>query len=178
VSGPPQKPGDEELEELGDEVILAQESAVHAPQPRQNVATDQPSVVISEPQHPPAANRAPTMRTPRRGSGEKTVVIRDRRKLDAMRQALSDRYEPKPKPRAVETKTLYLLVVAALASLIVGTLVAAFVDSQKEPVPKPSGARSAVRPAPPPREATPAPLDTVDLESLPIDKRKPHKRTP
>lgn len=179
MSGPPEKPRDEELEELGDEVILAQESAVHLPQPRQNVATDHPSVVISDPQHP-ATNRAPTMRTARRGTSEKTVVIRDRRKLDEMRKAAAERYEQKQKQKqpVVESKTLYLLVAAALASLVVGTLVAAFVDSQKEPVPGPARTGTVTRPAPAPSEASPAPLDTVDLHSLPVDKRKPHKRAP
>ena len=175
MSGPPQKPHDEELEELGDEVILAQESAVHVPQPRQHVTTDHPSVVISEPQHPPR-DRAPTVRTARRGTNEKTVVIRDRRKLDEMRKAISERHELKQKQPVVETKTLYLLVAAALASLVVGTLVAALVDSQKEPVPGPARTGSVALPAPAPSADSPAPLDTVNLESLPVDKRKPHKR--
>jgi len=178
VSGPPQKPPDEELEELGDEVILAQESAVHLPQPRQHVATDHPSVVISEPQHP-ATDRAPTMRTPRRrGTNEQMVVIRDRRKLDEMRKAVSERYELKQKAPVVERRTLYLLVAAALASLVVGTLVAAFVDGQKEPVPGPARTGTVARSAIVPSASTPAPLDTVDLESLPVDRHKPRKRAP
>jgi hypothetical protein len=177
VSDPPRLPSDEELEELGDEVILAQESAVHLPQPRQNVATDHPSVVISEPEHP-GGKRAPTMRTPRRESSEKTVVIRDRRQLEQMRKAISDRQQLKKTSRGVEPRTLYLLVAAALASLVVGTLIAALVDSRQESGPELPGTGSAAVPAPPPSSASsPAPINTIDLDSLPVDKRKPHRRS-
>lgn len=175
VSDPPRLPRDEELEELGDEVILAQESAVHVPQPRQNVATDHPSVVISEPEHP-AGKRLPTMRTPRRESSEKTVVIRDRRQLEKMRKAISDRQQLKQPSRVVEPKTLYLLVAAALASLVVGTVIAALVDSHQESGPQlPGTGSAAVTAAPPPSTASPTP--TIDLDSLPVDKRKPHRRS-
>lgn len=177
MSDPPREPRDEELEELGDEVILAQESAVHVPQPRQQVATDHPTVVISEPEHR-GGKRAPTMRMPRRESSEKTVVIRDRRQLDQMRKAISDRQQLKHSSRGVETKTLYLLVAAALLSLVVGTLIAAFVDSRQDS-PDLAGSGSAAAPAPPPSAAaTPAPLDTIDLDSLPVDRRKPRRRSP
>jgi hypothetical protein len=176
VSDTPRPPRDEELEELGDEVILAQESAVHVPQRRQNVTTDHPSVVISEPEHP-AGKRSPTMRTPRREASEKTVVIRDRRQLDKMRRALSDREQLKHKPRVIEAKTVYLLVAAAVASLVVGTLVAAFVDSQKEPTTELYGTGSASqKPVAPPPSATPAPLDTIELDALPVDKSRPRRR--
>ncbi len=175
MSDPPREPRDEELEELGDEVILAQESAVHVPQPRQDVATDHPSVVISEPEHQ-GGKRLPTMRTPRRESSEKTVVIRDRRQLDQMRKAISERQQQKQSARVVEPKTLYLLVAAALASLVVGTLIAALVDSHQESSPALSGTGSAaVTTASPSAVTTPAPLDTIDLDSLPVDKRKPRR---
>jgi hypothetical protein len=177
VSEPPREPRDEELEELGDEVILAQESAVHVPQPRQNVATDHPSVVISEPEHR-AGKRLPTMRTPRRESSEKTVVIRDRRQLDKMRKAISERQQLKHSSRVVEPKTLYLLVAAALASLVVGTLIAALVDSHQESGPELTGTGPAVAAPPSPSaDATAAPLPTIDLDSLPVDRRKPHRRS-
>jgi hypothetical protein len=177
VSDPPREPRDEELEELGDEVILAQESAVHVPQPRQNVTTDHPTVVISEPEHT-GGKRLPTMRTPRCEASEQTVVIRDRRQLDKMRKAISDRQQLKQPSRGVETKTLYLLVAAALLSLVVGTLIAAFVDSRQD-TPDLAGSGSAAAPAPPPSAATTAaPLDTIDLDSLPVDRRKPRRRSP
>jgi hypothetical protein len=178
VSEPPRQPRDEELEELGDEVILAQESAIHVPQRRANVTTDHPSVVISEPEHQ-VRKRAPTVRTPRREASEQTVVIRDRRQIDKMRKAISDRQQLKHKSRVVEPKTLYLLVVAAVASLVVGTLIAALVDAHQDSAPEPSGTGSASPiPPPPSTDATPAPLDTIDLDSLPVDKRKPRRHSP
>jgi len=176
VSEPPREPLDEELEELGDEVILAQESAVHVPQPRQNVATDHPSVVISEPEHR-TGKRSPTMRTPRRESSEKTVVIRDRRQLDQMRKAISERQQLKHSSRrVVEPRTLYLLAAAALASLVVGTLIAALVDSHQESGPELTGTGSASAAPASPSAEEPAPLPTIDLDSLPVDRRKPHRR--
>jgi hypothetical protein len=170
VSDPPRAPRDEELEELSDDVILAQESAVHAPQRRANVTTDHPTVVISE----PAAGerrRQPTVRT-RRGANEKTVVIRDRRKLDKMRQALSEREDPKRKPRLIETRTLYLLAGAAVGSLVVGSLIAALVDSRQNDL-KPTTSAAV---APPPAASSDAKpkIDTVDLDSLPVDKSRRH----
>lgn len=164
MSDPPRAPSDDELEELSDEVILAQESAVHTPQRRANVTTDHPSVVISE--DSTQRRRLPTMRARRT---EKTVVIRDRRKLDQMRQAISERQELKRKPPLVEKRTLYLLAAAAVGSLVVGSLIAAFVDSRKpdlEPVLSASA-------APPPRaSATVQHIDTVELDSLPLDKSR------
>lgn len=167
MSDPPRAPRDDELEELSDDVILAQESAVHAPQRRTNVTTDHPTVVISE-QAAGERRRQPTMRTRR---SEKTVVIRDRRKLDKMRQAISDRQELKRKPPLVEKRTLYLLAAAAVGSLVVGSLIAALVDARKpdlEPVLSASAA------PPPAASASAQHIDTVELDSLPVDKSRRH----
>jgi len=180
VSEPPRLPRDEELEELGDEVILAQESAVHLPQPRANieVTTDHPTVVINEPEARPVSY-SDTVRKPRRGSTEKTVVIRDRRQIEQTRKAISERQALKQKAPLVERKTLYLLVAAALASLAVGTLVAALVDSQKDSGLPLAGSGSAAAPQPPSsNRPQAAPLDTIDLDSLPVDRRKSRKRAP
>ena len=118
------------------------------------------------------------MRTPRRESSEKTVVIRDRRQLEKMRKAISERQQLKQPTRVVEPKTLYLLVAAALASLVVGTLIAALVDSHQETGPELPGTGSAGVTAPPPSSAaSPAPINTIDLDSLPVDKRKPRRRS-
>jgi hypothetical protein len=168
VSDPPHDPRDDELEELSDDVILAQESAVHSPQRRTQVATEAASVVISEPS--PSARARSSGARPRRELSEKTVVIRDRRQLDQMRKAISNRHQQKQKKPLVEAKTIYLLVAAALGSLVVGTLIAALVDHQEqdelEPLRRVSSA--AVAPAP---SAEPTP-ETIDLDSLPVDKTK------
>lgn len=167
MSDPPHKPRDDELEEL-DGVILAQETSVHAPQPRTQVATDARSVVITE--HPPQdAGKRATVRT-RRESSEKTVVIRDRRQLDKMRKAISEREQLKHKKPLVEARTIYLLAAAAVASLVVGTLIAALVDSQQEPQLELKSA--VVETAAPSASGTEAPPDTIDLDSLPLDKAK------
>ena len=166
MSDPPSAPRDDELEEL-DDVILAQESAVHSPQRRTQVATDSRSVVIAEPE-PEAASLRATTRT-RRESSEQTVVIRDRRQLDKMRQAISERQQLKPKKPLVEARTIYLLAAAAVASLVVGTLIAAFVDSQQEPQLELKSATALT--VTPSASVEPAP-DTIDLDSLPVDKTK------
>ena len=122
---------DDGLEELGDEVIIAQETEAHSPQPRVQVATDHPSIMISEPAPaappPGARKRMPTLRT----RSEKTVVIRDRKQLEQMRRAI---HKQKAKP-AIEARTLYLLGAAALASLALGTLIAFIVDSRSAALP-------------------------------------------
>jgi hypothetical protein len=165
VSDRPRQPSDEELEELSDDVIVAQESLIHVPQPRANVATDHPSVVIAESVASPAR---PTVRT--RRTTEQTVVIRDRRQLERTRRAISERH-PNPKPRRVEPKTLYLLALAAVGSLLVGTLIAAFVDSRREDHPR-------LAPTTAPHFGLPAasnaakPIDTVELDSLPVDRSR------
>ncbi len=165
VSDRPRQPSDEELEELSDDVIVAQESLIHVPQPRANVATDHPSVVIAESVASPAR---PTVRT--RRTTEQTVVIRDRRQLERTRRAISER-QLNPKPRRVEPKTLYLLALAAFGSLLVGTLIAAFVDSRREDHPR-------LAPTTAPHFGLPAasdaakPIDTVELDSLPVDRSR------
>ena len=170
VSDRPRQPSDEELEELPDDVIVAQESLIHVPQPRVNVATDQPTVVIAESVASPAR---PTVRT--RRTTEQTVVIRDRRQLDRMRRASSERQQPNSKPRRVEPKTLYLLAVAAVGSLLVGTLIAAFVDSRRED--RLRLTPTAATPSGPPAASNAVkPIDTVELDSLPVD-RHSRRRT-
>lgn len=156
---------DDGLEELGDEVIIAQETGAHAPQPRVQVATDHPTVVISE---PPAATRDTRRRT--RSRGEQTVVIRDRKKLEEMRRALSGH----PPRRLIEPRTVLLLGAAALASLALGTLVAVIMDAQAQ-----SGSPTVVAPAvqPPRAGSAPSAADPppIDLDALPDPPRKPRR---
>jgi hypothetical protein len=143
-------------------VIIAQETGAHAPQRRVNVTTDHPSVMISElpPAHP--SKGVPTYRT-RRERTEQTVVIRDRKQLEEMRRAMTRQHRKKP---GVERKTVYLIAVAALLSLGLGTLIAALVDSSSQAAP------GTVRVLPPPEPAAePAPSGmapgTIDLDALP-----------
>jgi hypothetical protein len=162
VSDRPRQPSDEELEELSDDVIVAQESLIHVPQPRANVATDHPSVVIAESVVSP---RRPTLRT--RRTTEQTVVIRDRRQLERARQAISERRQQGQKARRVEPKTLYLLALAAFGSLLVGTLIASFVNSHQEEHVR-LASSTPPRSGPPVPSNAAKPIDTVELDSLPV----------
>jgi hypothetical protein len=168
VSEPPRSPaGDADLEELGDEVIISQETGAHAPQRRANVTTDHPTVVISEPAPP----RRPESTVPYRAvrdRGEKTVIIRDRKKLEKMRRDIARR---KQKSR-VSRSTVYLIGIAGLASLVAGTLLAALVDaSQEEDVSQeeaaaPSAHAGALA-APAVSGSSVVPPGAIDLDALP-----------
>jgi len=103
----------DELEELGDEAIISQQTAAHAPQPRANVSEESRSVVITE--HPPDAQPG------RKSSAEATLVIRDRRALDEMRQKLVRRQQ---EHRANQRNALYLWSALGLAAFILGGIVA------------------------------------------------------
>jgi hypothetical protein len=162
---------DDGLEELGDEVIIAQESGAHTPQRRVKVTTDHPSVVISEP--PLTGGSKPPLRSPRRERTEQTVVIRDRRRLDKMRQHISERQR---KPR-VEARTVYLLAAAALASLALGTLIAAIVDSSagaSTPSPELRDEATGVVPGGALPRASSGP-GALDVDSLPEKPAKPRR---
>jgi hypothetical protein len=103
----------DEVEELGDEAIIAQQTAAHALQPRANVSEESRSVVITE--HPEP--REP----PRKSSAEATLVIRDRRALDEMRQKILRRQQEK---QAHGRRALYLWGVLGLAAFVLGGIVA------------------------------------------------------
>lgn len=105
----------DQLEELGDEAIIAQQTAAHAPQPRANVAEESRSVVITE--HPPRRDSQP----PRKSSAEATLVIRDRRALDEMRQKLIQRQQQRA---AQKRRALYLWGALGLAAFVLGGIVA------------------------------------------------------
>ncbi|HEX2672629.1 MAG TPA: hypothetical protein VHM25_17220 [Polyangiaceae bacterium] len=112
----------DELEELGDDAIISQQTAAHAPQPRANVSEEARSVVITE--HPPDPQPA------RKSSAEATLVIRDRRALDEMRQKLLLRQQEN---RANRRNALYLWSALGLAAFILGGIVA-FLATDTQPV--------------------------------------------
>jgi len=115
----------EEIEELGDEAIIAQQTAAHAPQPRANVAEEPRSVVITEHPEPP--------RSPPRSSAEATLVIRDRRALDEMRHKILRRQQQK---RAHGRNALYLWGALGLAAFVLGGIVAFLaIDTHSDELP-------------------------------------------
>ena len=120
---PPQQPEElEQLEELGDDAIIAQQQGAHAPKPRAQVTEEARSVVISD--HPPKGSSRPPAAdaSSKRERSEKTVVIRDRKKIDELRAEI-ERRKPKPAPAM---PGVWLWVVVGLAAFLMGGLVALF----------------------------------------------------
>ncbi|MEI9936751.1 MAG: hypothetical protein WDO69_05960 [Pseudomonadota bacterium] len=117
LSGEPEELDD--LEELGDEAIIAQQTAAHAPQPRANVSEESRSVVITE--HPRRSDTEPPRNPPPRSSAEATLVIRDRRALDEMRQKIVRRQQ---RQKAQGHQALYLWGALGLAAFVLGGIVA------------------------------------------------------
>lgn len=161
------------LEELGDEVIIAQETGAHAPQRRAHVTTDHPTVVISDEAQADSTRRVASLKSGRRS--EKTVVIRDRKKLDQMRRAISEHHSERHKKSRIDVRTVYIIAAAGLASLALGTLLAAILDAT-------AGASTptstSVR-ADPSGNVSVVPSSTapqaIDLDSLPDPPAKPRR---
>ena len=167
------KQDDDGVEELDDEIIVAQQTAAHAPAPRARVATDHPTVVISDVPGPP--QRLPTVPPLRRSDRtEKTVVIRDRKSLDRLRREASRR--PRSRSRFPLSRTIVLVGAAVLASLAAGTLLATLANSRASDR-SPSSVTSveAQEPAVAPSASGAAP-EVVDLADLPVVKTKKKKR--
>lgn len=107
---------DEELEELGEESIIAAEQGAHVPAARAAVKEERESVVISDHPPPPSGRRRSGRHSAR---GDATVVIRDKRRVEAMRRALLESQRP-PKPN----RSVLLWIGAALAAFLVGGVAA------------------------------------------------------
>ena len=117
----------DQIEELGDEAIISQQTAAHAPQPRANVSEESRSVVITE--HP--AERK-DVEPPRKSTTEATLVIRDRRALDDMRQKILRRQQEK---QAHSRRALYLWSALGLAAFVLGGIVAFLATDTRADVP-------------------------------------------
>lgn len=159
------------VEELSDDVIIAQETIAHAPAPRANVSTDHPTVVISD--VPGAPRKLPTVPPLRRADRtEKTVVIRDRKSLDRLRREASRR----PGRRSSSSRTIYLVGAAVIASLVAGTLLATLANSassEKSPAAVTSAGTQGPEARPTASSSTP---EVLELDDLPVVKKKKKKR--
>jgi hypothetical protein len=89
-SRPAAPPEYDVLEELGDDAIIAQQAAVHSPQPRAQVAIESRSIVIAE-ERPEPPKPSSTEGEPTRellpyavSSVDPTVVIRDRKFINSL----------------------------------------------------------------------------------------------
>jgi hypothetical protein len=168
----------EELEELGDEAIIAQQTAAHALQPRANVSEESRSVVITEhpPEPPRPSERAAPSRHPPRSSAEATLVIRDRRALDEMRQKIVRRQQQK---QAHRRHALYLWGALGLAAFVLGGIVAFLAtDSQSadNQAPETRGDAQIALPSTPISKptgngSTPSPPRAVRLDDLPVERK-------
>jgi len=166
----------EELEELGDEAIIAQQTAAHAPQPRANVSEESRSVVITE--HPLRTDTEPPRQPPPRSSAEATVVIRDRRALDEMRQKIVNRQK---QLKARSRNALYLWGALGLAAFVLGGVVAFLAtdtvsESQtaQNQAPASRGEAQTAQPSPlspkvPANRSASPPAPAVKIDDLPVE---------
>ena len=115
---PHEPDGLEDLEELGDDAIIAQQTAAHAPRPRANVSEESRSVVITD--HPQRRDTEPPRHAPPRSTGEPTLVIRDRRALDELRHSIEQRKAKKSNGR----RALYVWGALGLTAFVLGGVVA------------------------------------------------------
>jgi hypothetical protein len=174
-SSPPPGRGNEleQLEELGDDAIIAQQLGAHSPQPRAQVTEEARSVVISD--HPAAGSNPPSDPKMRGGASpgkrsertEKTVVIRDRRQLEELRRQMEQRREPPAAPRA--NRGVLLWVIVGVAAFLAGGLVALFATREDDGAASPAAASpssaSGPRAAPTASDEPPA----VSIDQLPIE---------
>jgi hypothetical protein len=163
----------DDLEELGDEAIIAQQTAAHAPQPRANVSEESRSVVITE--HPRRSDTEPPRNPPPRSSAEATLVIRDRRALDEMRQKIVRRQQQKARGH----RALYLWGALGLAAFVLGGIVALLAtdtrpasqtaDNQAPPAQVALPSTPVVKPAA--NGSTASPPRAVRLDDLPVERK-------
>lgn len=158
----------EQLEELGDDAIVAHQQGAHVPKPRVQVTEEARSIVISE--HPAPGSNAPgsAERGKKRSERtEKTVVIRDRRQIDELRREMA-KHRPRP-PAKPSNKGLLLWVIVGVAAFLAGGLVALFATRGDESA---ATTVAPTAPVPPPPSAAPAPPvepPSVSIDELPIE---------
>jgi hypothetical protein len=177
-SNPPGGEDIEQLEELGDDAIIAQQQGAHAPVPRAQVTEEARSIVISD--HPPQRGGAPAAAAataeaaPKRRSErtEKTVVIRDRRQIDELRREMAKRKAQMAVAPA--GKGLLLWVIVGVAAFLTGGLVALFAtreDSSGVAPVVPVASQELPAPQAPPSVVEPP---SVSIDELPIEGSKKH----
>ena len=179
-SDPPRADEFEQLEELGDDAIIAQQQGAHAPKPRAQVTEEARSIVISDHpapgSHPPSDPKIPRDKGARKRSErtEKTVVIRDRRQLEELRREMA-KHKPthKPTPTPTPKRGLALWVIVGVAAFLIGGLVALFAtrdDSNAAAAAAPAVSAEAPRPSATPAATIEPP--SVSIDQLPIEGSK------
>jgi len=162
----------EQLEELGDDAIIAQQQGAHAPKPRVQVTEEARSIVISDHptpgSNPPSAPKIPVDPSSRKRSDrtEKTVVIRDRRQIEELRREMAKR---RPPAAAEPTKGILLWVIVGVAAFLTGGLVALFATrDESSAVATPTPVVSAFA-APSAAPAVTSEPPSVSIDELPIE---------
>ncbi len=175
ASGAPPGADDlEQLEELGDDAIIAQQQGAHAPKPRAQVTEDARSIVISDHpapgSSPPADPRIPTNSGTRRRSErtEKTVVIRDRRQVEELRRQMAQHKERRPRAEPAN-KNLVLWVIVGVAAFLTGGLVAMFATREESAAPAAPIPSVLAAPTTPPAATAEPP--SVSIDELPIENK-------
>lgn len=164
----------EQLEELGDDAIIAQQQGAHAPKPRVQVTEEARSIVISDHpapgSNPPSGPKIPVDAHPsgrkRSDRTEKTVVIRDRRQIEELRREMAKRRPPAaPEP----AKGLLLWVIVGVAAFVVGGLVALFATSDEDSAAAAPVPAASVLAAPSVAPAVTSEPPSVSIDELPIE---------
>jgi hypothetical protein len=164
----------EQLEELGDDAIIAQQQGAHVPKPRAQVTEEARSIVISEHpapgSNPPSAPKIPAERSTKKRSErtEKTVVIRDRRQIEELRRQMAKRRPPAAAP---SSNGLLLWVIVGIAAFLMGGLVALF--ATRDDAASAGSAKPAVSELARPSAAPTPPVEppSVSIDELPIEKK-------
>ena len=169
----------DDLEELGDDAIIAQQTAAHAPQPRAIVSEESRSVVISD--HPGARKTEPPRSAAPRSTAEPTLIIRDRRRLEEMRKQIVERQLKSNKSR--RSRSIYLWSALGVAAFVLGGVVAFLATDSRSESAQPSADSAPGRaeaqiqaphaPTARPVSPTSAPPGTpVRLDDLPVEPAK------
>ena len=154
--------GLDDLEELGDDAIISQQTAAHAPQPRAKVSDEARSVVIKDQSRPGLHAR----RSAPRSSAEATVVIRDRRALRELRANINGGTQ-----KVRRRRSLYRWAGLGLAAFVLGGIVA-FLASDVRSDESPTLARVEAQLAPL-RAASQAPTAPGSVPNTPVEAAPP-----
>jgi hypothetical protein len=162
----------EQLEELGDDAIIAQQQGAHVPKPRVQVTEEARSIVISEHptpgSKPPSGPKIPVDPSSRKRSErtEKTVVIRDRRQIEELRREMAKR---RPAAAPEPAKGLLLWVIVGIAAFVTGGLVALFATRDEDSAAAAPAPAASVLAAPSVAPAVTAEPPSVSIDELPIE---------
>jgi hypothetical protein len=137
---PPSAPETEPLDELSDDLIIAQESRAHAPRPRVHVDIDPRTVVIAgdAEQKADAARDAAPVRSlaPFTFAAEPTLVIKHRRSTHPQASSRPPASRPQQLPRRDQRLVIAIMcLVAALLAFSLGGALALLLARRAPPAP-------------------------------------------